>query len=68
MISPNCTIGQIFYEGTLDDQRYINEILNPFFVNFTPAEERFSYFTQDGATPHTQLRKLSKHYVVCLAK
>jgi hypothetical protein len=40
-------------EGTLDAQRYNNEILNPFFVNLAPAEERFDYFMQDGATPHT---------------
>jgi hypothetical protein len=34
-------------------QRYINEILNPFFVNLAPAEGPFGYYTQDGATPHT---------------
>jgi hypothetical protein len=46
-------MGPIFSEGILHSQRYINEILNPFFVNLAPAEERFSYFIQDGATPHT---------------
>jgi hypothetical protein len=51
-ISANHIIGPIFYEGTLDARRYINETLNPFFVNLAPAEERFGYFTQDGATPH----------------
>jgi hypothetical protein len=43
-------IGLIFYEGTLDAQRNINEILNPFFFNLAPAEKRSGYFTQDGAT------------------
>jgi hypothetical protein len=46
-------IGLIFYEGTLDAERYINAILNPFFVNLAPAEERFAYYMQDGTTPHT---------------
>jgi hypothetical protein len=35
--SANRIIGPIYYEGTLDIQRYINEILNPFFVNLEPA-------------------------------
>jgi hypothetical protein len=52
-ISANRIIGPIFYEGTLDTQRYINELLNPFFVNLAPADERFNYFMQDGATPHS---------------
>jgi hypothetical protein len=52
-ISTNCITWPIFYEEILDTQRYINEILNPFFVNLAPAEERFGHFMQDGATPHT---------------
>jgi hypothetical protein len=46
VISANRIIGPIFYEGTLDAQRYINEILNPFFVNLPPAEERSGYFME----------------------
>jgi hypothetical protein len=46
----------IFYEGTLDVERYINEILGPFFVNLVPAEERFT----------AKLRKLSEHYTMFL--
>jgi hypothetical protein len=38
-ISANRITGPILNEGTLDSQRYINEILNPFFVNLSPAEE-----------------------------
>jgi hypothetical protein len=52
-ISANRITGPIFYDGTPDTQRYINEIVNPFFVNLAPAEERFAYFMQDGATPHS---------------
>jgi hypothetical protein len=37
----------------LDAERYINEIINPFFVNLAPAEERYGYFMQDGVTPQT---------------
>jgi hypothetical protein len=58
-------IGPIFYEGT-HAQRYINKILHPFFINLAPKQEIFGYFMQDGATPHTQLTRLSKHYAVCL--
>jgi hypothetical protein len=43
----------IFYEGTLDAQQYFNKILNQFFVNFVPIEERLGYFMKDGNTPHT---------------
>jgi hypothetical protein len=37
-----------------------------FFVTLAPAEERFGYFMQDDASPHTQLTKLSEHWAVCL--
>jgi hypothetical protein len=52
-ISAKRITGPIFYEGILDAQWYINEILNPFFVNLAPREERFGYFMQDGGNPHT---------------
>jgi hypothetical protein len=52
-ISVNRIIGPLSYEETLGAQQFYNEILNPLFVNYAPAEERFGYFMQDGATPHT---------------
>jgi hypothetical protein len=52
-ISTNRIIGPVFYEGALDAQLYINEMLNQFLVNFAPAEERLGYFMWDGVTPHT---------------
>jgi hypothetical protein len=64
-ISTNCIIGPIFYEGSLDAQRYSLEMLNPFFVNLVPAEERFCYFMQDTRL-HTWLTKLSEYYAVYL--
>jgi hypothetical protein len=41
------------YVGTLDAERYINEILNPFFFNLALGEEIYIYFMQDGTTPHS---------------
>jgi hypothetical protein len=54
VIGANRNNGPIFYDGTLDTQQYINKILNTFFVNLAPAEERFGYFMQNGATRHTE--------------
>jgi hypothetical protein len=53
LTSSNRIIGPIFYEGALDYERHINESLNTFFFDLAPAEERFGYLMQDGATPHT---------------
>jgi hypothetical protein len=49
MVCANCIIGPIVYEGTLDAQQYINEILNPFFVNLAHAEDLVILCK----TPHT---------------
>jgi hypothetical protein len=47
-ISANRIIGPIVYEGALDVERHINEIVNPFFVCLASAEESFGYFMQDS--------------------
>jgi kynurenine formamidase len=60
-ISANRIIGPISYVGTLDDEKYITEILFPFFVNLAREEERFSYFMQDGATQHSTLTHTHTH-------
>jgi hypothetical protein len=52
VISANHIVGLIFYEGILDAEWYINEIVH-FFINLTPAEERFGYFMQDSTSPHS---------------
>jgi hypothetical protein len=67
-ISANCIIGPIIYEGTPEAQRYINEILNPFFVNLAPVEERFGYFMYDSATPHTANESIRALRGVCGTK
>jgi hypothetical protein len=58
VISANLVIGPIFYERTLDIEQYINEILNQFFVNLAPAEERVVNFMQDGANPLTAMETI----------
>jgi hypothetical protein len=52
-IGADGVIGPIYYEGNLDEVRYINEILNPFFISLTHAEERFGDLMQDGGTQNT---------------
>jgi hypothetical protein len=41
------------YEGNLDAERYMKEILNPFFVNLASAENRLGWFMGDSTTLHT---------------
>jgi hypothetical protein len=49
-------IGSTFYEGNLDAERYINEILNPYYVNFATAEEISSDSTHSyGNNPSIML-------------
>jgi hypothetical protein len=64
-ISANCIFGPIFYEGILDAQRYINQILNSFFFNLAPAEENPIILCKTTRL-QTQLTKLSEHYAGCL--
>jgi hypothetical protein len=52
VISTNRIIRPKFYEGTLDPEGYINGILNTFFVDLAPAEQRFGYFIDDST--HSQ--------------
>jgi hypothetical protein len=54
VISANHIIGPIFYEELL--------MLNTFFINFAPAED--SVILCKMARLHTQLRNLTKHYMV----
>jgi hypothetical protein len=49
MFSPLC--GD-FHE-TVNSDRYVNDILNPFFSQLTAEERQYGYFQQDNATAHT---------------
>lgn len=46
-------IGPIFYDDTINAERYRNLILEPFFEQLTDIECRSGYFQQDSATAHT---------------
>jgi hypothetical protein len=38
---------------TVNSDRYVNDILNPFFNQLTAEERQYGYFQQDNATAHT---------------
>ena len=46
-------IGPIFCENTITSERYIHNILEPFFDQLTEQEKQQGRFQQDGATAHT---------------
>jgi inhibitor of nuclear factor kappa-B kinase subunit alpha len=46
-------VGPIFFEDTINSQRYILSILRPFFELRNEHDRRFAFFQQDSATPHT---------------
>jgi inhibitor of nuclear factor kappa-B kinase subunit alpha len=46
-------VGPIFFEGTINSQRYILSIHRPFFELLNEHNRRFAFFQQDSATPHT---------------
>ncbi|PSN46547.1 hypothetical protein C0J52_19601, partial [Blattella germanica] len=41
------------YDGTINAQRYVDLILQPFFAELTEEERDHAYFMQDNATAHT---------------
>ena len=52
-VSQTRIIGPIFFENTINSQRYISDILQPFFQHLTAYEKQNGWFQQDGATAHT---------------
>jgi hypothetical protein len=42
----------IFYHETVNSDRYIRNILEPFFVQLTDDERQYGYFQEDSATVH----------------
>lgn len=58
-------IGPIFFEETINAERYRQNILNPFIAALHPLEMQRGYFQQDGATAHTAaatLQYLEEHF------
>jgi hypothetical protein len=49
-VSPRRIIGPIFFHETVNSDRYVNDILNPFFNQLTAEERQYGYFQQDNAT------------------
>ena len=45
--------GPIFFESTVNSDRYIKGIFVPFSEHFTVLEKQKTWFQQDGATAHT---------------
>jgi hypothetical protein len=52
-VSPWRIIGPLFFHDTVNSNCYINDILNPFFIQLTAEERPYGYFQQDNATAHT---------------
>lgn len=58
-ISASRVIGPIFFEDTINSNRYIEQILEPFAAELTPQERYYGYFMQDGAPAHTADRSIA---------
>jgi hypothetical protein len=52
-------IGQIFFEDAVNSDRYVSDILEPFFQEIT-EETRYGYFQQDSATVHTARNSMQR--------
>jgi hypothetical protein len=48
-------VGPLFFENTINSERYVSVILRPFFGSITAEEKAHGYFMQDGATAHKPL-------------
>jgi len=58
-ISRTRLIGPIFFNNTVNSERYINDILHPFFEQLTDNEKQNGTFQQDNATAHTAYASLA---------
>jgi hypothetical protein len=52
-LSPRRITGPLFSPGTVNTDRYVNDILNPFLQQLTVEERQYGYLQQDNATAHT---------------
>jgi hypothetical protein len=53
-------IGPILFGDTVNSDRYVSDILEPFFHELTEEETRYSYFQQDSATAHTACNSMQR--------
>ncbi|XP_062512636.1 uncharacterized protein LOC134188488 [Corticium candelabrum] len=52
-VSRSRIIGPIFFDSTVNSDRYIKNIFVPFSEQLTASEKQRTWFQQDGATTHT---------------
>jgi hypothetical protein len=52
-VSGRRIIGPLFVYDTVNSERYVNNVLEPFFQTLTEEEKRYAYFQQDNAAVHT---------------
>jgi hypothetical protein len=51
--------GPIFYHETVNSDRYVRNILVPFFEQLTDDERQYGYFQHDNATAHAARNSMS---------
>jgi hypothetical protein len=59
-VSARRVIGPIFLGDTVNSNRYVSDILEPFFQELTEQETRYGYFQQDRATAYTALNSMQR--------
>lgn len=52
-ISRRRIVSPIFFNDTINSERYCSVILQPFIAQLSDQEQQIGYFQQDGATAHT---------------
>jgi hypothetical protein len=57
-MSARRVIGPIFFGDTVDTDRHVSDILEPFFQEVTEEETRYGYFQQDSTTAHNSMQCL----------
>lgn len=63
-VSARRIIGPIFFHQTVNSERYIANIFNPFVAALTEEETTYGYFQQDGATAHTSRRTMDHIHTI----
>jgi hypothetical protein len=59
-VSARRVIGPIFFEDTVNSDRYVSDILEPFFQELTDEETRYGYFQQDSTTALTARNSMQR--------
>jgi hypothetical protein len=59
-VSAQRVIGPIFFEDTVNSDRYVSDILEPFFQELTEEETKYGYFQQGSATAHTARNSMQR--------